>query len=67
MSLEQRSGGRSRRALGGLRQVAVYPLRDEAFLAAPAPDLGGRSIADVFTEGVDLAVRLIYLPRTAAR
>lgn len=50
-----------------MRQVAVYPLRDEAFLAAPAPDLGGRSIADVFTEGVDLAVRLIYLPRTAAR
>ncbi len=50
------------RVLAALQEVAADPLDADAIMVTPRQDLGGRSIADVFTDGdVDLAVRLIHL------
>lgn len=50
------------RVLAALDEVTPGGRSADALMTAPLPDLGGRSIADVFAEGdVDLAVRLVRM------
>jgi hypothetical protein len=62
---DQRNGDTRRglaRILGALAEVAPDPVAADALMTGPHPELGGRTIADVFADGdIDLAVTVIAL------